>query len=33
MFDEIATTITIALHDTAMAALEFVEQVQYTALT
>ena len=33
MFDEFTTAITVALHDTAMAALAFVEQVQYTALT
>lgn len=33
MFEEFTTQITIALHETAMAALAFVEQVQYTALT
>lgn len=33
MFDDITAAITVALHDTAMAALAFVEQVQHTALT
>ena len=32
MFDEFTTAITVALHETAIAALAFVEQVQYTGL-
>ena len=33
MFDQFTATLTIALNEAAMAALNFVEQVQYTALS